>query len=173
MLKKRLFFICLSLLIFFNILSICLLCYNAGKNSFVKQTSALLKQSGKIMVTVLEESTLKPIDNATVCIIETRHYENTNKHGKTNYISVPILPNTNFNMTNQREYGELTILVYKSGYSDYLSFYNMISPGFTNVGIVIKLKPIINKEDTFPTIDVKYPDTSWCEKLIKLYKKNN
>lgn len=173
MLKKRLFIFTLISLFLLNISSACMLIFNAGKNSFSRQTNLQIKQSGKIIVTVLEESTLKPIDNATVCIIETRHYENTNIHGKTNYIIVPILPNTNFNLTNQREYGELTILVYKSGYSDHISFYNMIYPGFINAGIVIKLKPIINQEDISPVIDTKSPDKSWCEKLIKLYKKNN
>jgi len=169
--SQIIFKLALSLLILSNLFSCLTLSFALGKKSALISQTLSNKETGSVQIKVLEESTLKPIDGATVCIVDTRHYENTNKHGKTNLIHVPIRQNPNFNLSLERPYGELTILVYKAGYADYLSFYNMIRPNTTNVGIVVKLKPIINEEDTDPIIDINYPDKLWCENLIKLYKK--
>lgn len=158
-------------LICLNIISSFGIFFTLGKNTSAKKTSAQVKTMGTIKVQVLDDTTSKPIDNATVCVIESRHYENTNKYGYTSYIFVPIVRNTSFDISCERNWGELTLLVYKGGYADNLSFYNEVKPGTTKVGIVIRLRPIINEEDKSPTISVSTPDTSWCNNLINLYKK--
>ena len=173
MLKKLFSFkVFVALLALFNMISCLMLFFFMGKQSQIKQTSIWLKEYTKIQVQVLEETTLKPIDNATVCVVENRHYENTNIHGRTSYITVPIKPNNNFDISYKRNYGEITLLVYKSGYADYLSFYNIVKSEQTKVGIIIKLRPIVNLEDLKPTITMNFPDSDWCENLIKLYKKD-
>lgn len=146
--------------------------YNIGKiSNNSKHIIATAKDSAKIKIHVIEQNTGKPIDGATVCIIETRHYENTNKYGYTNLINVPIIRNTNFDMSHSRNWGELTILVYKNGYSDNITFYTSVIPNSTKVGVVIQLAPIISSEDNSPDISVESPNYSWTKQLIKLYKK--
>lgn len=170
MLNKKSFkvlILILSLMLFFNLL---ILSYSLGaKANRAKPT--LSSATGKIEVTVLEANTNTPIDNATICIIETRTYETTNKYGKSPTIAVPILKNTNFDLSLERGWGEITLLVYKNGYKDNISFYTSIIPGAKRVGIVIHLSPILSLEDTKPTISVEYPSDTWAENLIKLYKK--
>ena len=139
-------------------------------SNLIKPTSANA-QMGKIIVTVLEANTLNPIDNATVCIIETRKYYSTNQKGLTENIIVPILPNDNFNQSLKRNWGEMTILVYKSGYADSINFYTAITNNNTRVGFVVYLTPIINEEDNKPNINVEQPNSTWTQELINLYKK--
>ena len=146
------------------------LCYNAGKKQ-TKQALTTISQSGKIQVKVLEANTFEPIDNATVCIIETRHYETTNKFGKTSFMNVPILRNNNFDISLFRNWGELTILVYKNGYTDNISFYNSIIPNTTRLDFVVYLSPITNAEDLSPNISVEKPNINYVNRLIQLYKK--
>ena len=129
-------------------------------------------QNASMQINVVEESSLKPIDNATVCIVEARHYENTNKYGRTGFISVPIIKANNYSLSNIPDYGTLTILVYKPGYSDNLTFNFRIMPKTISVGLTIRLRPIINSEDLEPTINGICPDQAFCKNLIKLYKKN-
>ena len=126
---------------------------------------------GSFVVTVLEKNTLAPIDNATVCIIETKEYHNTNSHGLTKKISVPIIENANFNNSLKRPYGEITLLAYKAGYSSAISFYNITRPNTTNVGIIFYLSPIINQEDNKLEIITNAPDSAWASELARLYKK--
>ena len=146
------------------------LTYSFGKqkSNFISTTYT---QSGRVQIKVLEANTLTPIDNATVCIIETRHYETTNKYGKTNLITVPILRNNNFDLSLTRNWGELTILVYKNGYSDNISFYNSIIPNTTRIDLIIYLSPITSSSDLSPTISVEEPNNNYIQRLIKLYKK--
>lgn len=128
-------------------------------------------KSGKIVVTVLEAGTLDPIDNATVCIVETRKYYYTSTKGLTPTITVPIIPNPNFDLSFKRNYGELTILVYKRGYADSLNLYTRTTHNTTRVGFIVYLSPIINSDDNTPDINLEPPDQSWSTELIKLYKK--
>ncbi len=158
-------------LAFLNLASLCLLFYRFGTINKIKQTNAQTNQSGKIQIEVIDDMSGKPVDGATICIIETRHYETTNKHGKTEFIDVPIIRNQNFDLSLERPYGEFTILVYKDGYADNLSFYNFIKPETTRIGIKIRLRNIINPDDAEPTITVNSPDITWSKALIKLYKK--
>lgn len=157
----------LSTLVLFNML---FLFYSLGKREILARQT-LSNATGRLSVTVLEDNTNMPIDNATICIIETRTYETTNKYGRSPTISVPILKNANFNLSLERSWGEITLLVYKDGYKDNISFYTSIMPGSSRVGIVIHLSPILSLEDTKPTISVEYPSQTWAESLIKLYKK--
>ena len=135
-------------------------------NQIINTTS-----TAKVIIQVIDEFSNKPIDNATVCILETKHYENTNKHGLTNSIEVPIIRNSNFDLHLKRTWGELTILVYKNGYYDNISFYNNVYPNSTRVGLTIKLREIIYPEENNTIITTELPNKQWCETLIKLYKK--
>ena len=159
---------CFCLIIFLLIIPLLILAFIARP-----QTVSTSKNTefGSIVVTVLEKNTLDPIDNATVCVIETREYYYTSNKGLTKKISVPIIENANFNNSLKRNYGEITLLVYKAGYASAISFYNIIKPNTTNVGVIFYLSPIINEEDNKIEIISNTPDTSWATELEKLYKK--
>ncbi len=126
---------------------------------------------GKIVITVLEKGTNKPIDNAKICLIETHEYFSTNKNGLSDTLQVPILRNENFDNSLKRTWGDITLLVYKPGYSDHISFYEQVPVNQTRLGVVIYLSPIYSETDTAPTITTNTPDKTWINELIKLYKK--
>lgn len=169
--KTNLFNSLIKTLAFLNIVFLLLLIFTFGKKSETNQAFSP-RQTAKIQITVIEEDTLLPINNATVCIIDSRHYENTNKHGKTGFISVPVVPINNYSLSSVPQFGSLSILVYKTGYADNLTLNFPIYPETISVGLVVKMRPIINKEDLSPTISSEKPNMAWCENLIKLYKKN-
>ncbi|MCR5553234.1 MAG: hypothetical protein K6F08_00590 [bacterium] len=138
--------------------------------ALIKQSSATSKV-GTFVVTVLEAGSLNPIDNATVCIVETKKYYQTNNHGSTNKLSAPILNSSPLNNSLVQHWGEITLLVYKPGYADTIVFNTAIFVDKIRIGIVVFLNPIINNEDNKPTIISETPDEVWVKELIKLNKK--
>lgn len=138
---------------------------------YLTKETNITVSTGKIQVEVLEANSNRPIDNATVCVIESRHYESTNKYGKTSLITVPIIKNVNFDLSVERSWGEVTLLVYKNGYADSINFYTAVIPNSTRVGIIIYLWPIIAEEDSRPNVNIDSPNELWIKSLIKLYKK--
>ncbi len=156
-------------LILLNAISLLSLLVFSFKDNAIYASTA--SQSGKIVVQVLESNSNRQIDGATVCVIETRHYENTDKYGKTSMIEVPIIRNSNFDISLERPFGEVTLLVYKNGYADSINFYQSVMPGSTRVGIVIYLTPIISESDNKTEISMEKPNEVWINNLINLYKK--
>lgn len=171
--KTNYFKYLLIILSFANTISICLMifqiCINIKTEPINKTTDA--SSSSRVIIQVIDDFTNQPIEGVTICIIETRHYEITNKYGSTTPIEVPIVTNKNFDLYLKRNWGELTILAYKNGYADNLSLYNLVMPNTTRAGLIIRMREIINSEDNSPTISVNQPSPEWIETLIKLYKK--
>lgn len=130
-----------------------------------------MQSNASIVITVLENGTNKPIDNASVCIIETKSYYSTNNNGVTDKIEIPVIRNQNFDNSLIRNFGEITILAYKPGYSDHIHFYEEVRPSQTKLGIIIKLTPIYSQTDTTPTITCNTPNKYWAEQLINIFKK--
>ena len=170
--KNKFIYIVIPLLII-NVSSLLFLFFQLGKTSSLKSVNNSIdyNSTGNVIVQVIDDFTNEPIEGATVCILETRHYEMTNKYGSTNSIEVPIIKNKNFDLYLKRTWGEITVLVYKNGYADNISFYNLIMPNTTRAGLIIRMKEIINSEDNSPTISLNKPTPEWTETLIKLYKK--
>ena len=125
----------------------------------------------KLAITVLTEDTLSPIDNAQICILETHEYYPTNKNGLSPIIKVPIIQNQNLNNIKNQNWGEITILVYKPGFADNISFYNFVPINQTKLGHIIKLRPIYSENDTSPTITATPPNKDWVNQVINQYKK--
>lgn len=167
--KSKIWAIVFALL---GITNFCLLSLASWTALGYKQTSSdAAAKTGYAQIKVLEAGSLKPIDNATVCIIETKSYCYTDKYGNAPKQAIPIVPNNNYDISLARNWGEFTILVYKPGYCSYISFYNEIYAGSTRVGIVCMLSPIINDNDPRITTNVVTPNEAWVETLIALFKK--
>lgn len=127
------------------------------------------KSYGYIQVKVLDNYTLKPVENATVCVIENRSYNITDKNGNTQKVEVPIFRNSSYDNTLLRSWGEITLLVYKTGYASHISFYNEVYAGTTRVGIVCYLSP--ETTQTSITSSCETPNQSYLEALVLHYKK--
>lgn len=163
--NKYMFAIVLSAVVILNIISAITL----SKGVIAVNNNS--QKNGYATIKVLESNTLDPVLNATVCIVETRDYKTTNKYGYTDKITLPIIPNPNFDISLKRDWGEFTIIVYKPGYSTYVSFYNQVYANTTNVGLVCFLTPIINPTDPPIISNVQSPPQDYITTLVNLYKK--
>ena len=161
--------------IVFTILSVANFCMLAAASwtayNYTQTSSGAATKTGYAQIKVLEAGSLKPVDNATVCIIETKTYSYTDKYGSAPKQAIPIVPNNNYDISLARNWGEFTILVYKPGYSTYISFYNEVYAGATRVGLVCLISPIINDSDPKITTNVVSPNAAWVETLVSLFKK--
>lgn len=129
------------------------------------------KTTGYVQIKVLEANTLKPVSNATVCIIEDNLYTQTNANGDTSKLKLNLLRNTNYDNILLRNWGEFTILIYKQGYATHISFYNEVYAGITRIGIICYLSAIKTSYDKTITTNVNLPNSNYLETLIMHYKK--
>ncbi|MBQ8468644.1 MAG: hypothetical protein IJ542_02690 [Clostridia bacterium] len=127
--------------------------------------------TGYAIIKVLESNTLAPVGNATICIVETKTYYQTDKYGYSSKIEIPIVPNKNFDISLKRNWGDFTLIVYKPGYSTLVSYYNQVLPHTTNAGIVCFLHPIINPSDPSIIVESMSPGSDYTKALVDLYLK--
>lgn len=136
----------------------------------IKATQAgATKTYGYIQIKVLEANSLKPVPNATVCIIENSHYATTDKNGQTQKIQVPVLRNTSYDNILLKNWGEFTLLIYKPGFCTLLNFYNEVYAGVTRIGLVCYLVPQSTNNQI--TTNANIPNSAYLETLIVNYKK--
>lgn len=160
---KQLIAIILTSIILFALLS--------TTNFAAKKANSSSTATGYAIIKVIEEGSLSPINNATICIVETRCYYQTDKYGYSQKIPVPVLTNQNFNISLKRQFGEFTIIVYAPGYTTLVSYYNQVYAGMTNAGIVCKLPLIINSTDPNIISHANKPTEDYSAELVQLYKK--
>lgn len=113
----------------------------------------------------------RPLENATVCIPEVNGYYHTGADGSTVLISVPTLRNTNFDDVHMRSWGEVTLLVYREGYIDFILFYLMVQADKTRIGPNIALYPTATPDDNILHSLIESPENSWAEEIRDKYKK--
>lgn len=152
------------------IILIILNCINIFQIFTGKRASSLGFKNARLVVTVVEAQTGEPIQNATVCVVESRSYYVTNKYGMTKRFEVPILMNTNFDNSAKRYWGEITLLVYKNGYNNHIVFYVRVIENQTRVGKIVELSPIINSESK-TEVSMEEPEDDGIDVLITHYKK--
>lgn len=123
---------------------------------------------GYLKIRVINLITREPITDATVCIVESGQYYTTDKNGYTPTIKAPYLVNHNFDDVLERPWGDITILVYKEGYVDYLVFYIMLQKDTTR-SLTITLHPY--EAGAEPYLLIESPNDEWAKEIIKKYKK--
>lgn len=128
-------------------------------------------KTASLSITVKDAATEEPLENSTVCIIETGGYYKTDKDGKTGVIKVPLLKNTNFDKSSPRPWGEITLLAYKDGYIDFILFYVMVYENQTRNGPNIYLYATDDPETALTHSLVEGPETGWVNDLVRKYKK--
>lgn len=160
--KKHFFAIVFICVLFLEIIMIGLLPLNI-------QRVSSQKNYGYIQVKVLDSYSLKPVTNATVCVIESRYYSTTDDSGNTEKIQVPIYRNSTYDNTLLRSWGEITLLIYKTGYASHISFYNEVYAGVTRVGLVCYLSQ--ETPDIKITSSCETPNQSYLQSLIIHYQK--
>ncbi len=124
---------------------------------------------GDIVVEVLDGTTLKPIEGADVIVVETGGRYKTQADGKTPVIRVPIFEDPVFSDILKKPWGEITLIVHKKGYADYVLFHTQIWESGRRQGPRVLLFETGDGEDARPFVIVEGPQRLWVEELIKKF----
>lgn len=139
--------------------------------AFILLAPVSASQKSALVVTVVDGQSGKPILDATVCIPETGSYYKTDAMGKTVTIPVPLIRNENFDNINKRGFGEVTLLVYKDGYIDFILFYTIIPADRVRYGPVVMLFEAYAADEGAVQHLVEGPPEAWIRELVDKYRK--
>ena len=132
---------------------------------------------GKLTITVMDQSTKKPVSDAKIVIVGADNTYNTNDKGVSPEISLKI------NKDIYKKYGDTllktapsgsaTIIVFKEGYKDYVYFNKSIYPGNSSNNLKIEIsKPVKNDSQKY-VANIESPHDLWVQELIQYCKNVN
>ena len=157
--KRFIFILCLLLfvLIFTNLYTTVIL---------INETN--IKQA-KVRFTVVDIENNNSIYKACVCIPEANVYYYTDNNGNTPLIEIPVIYNSYYDNLCCRDFGEISVIVYKEGYVDFIMLNLVVKENQTRDNI----KLLMYKKDAYSpnyTSIVETPDNDWIQNLIDKYK---
>lgn len=125
---------------------------------------------GYIQPQVVDGFNEKPIEGARIVIPELNKKFITNAEGFTSSIKVPIIEDTHYKNICPKPWGEVTLIVYKEGYMDYVLFHTHIWENQTRQGPKILLFPTPSGERNQPMAIVESPHRLWTTELVEKYR---
>ena len=134
-------------------------------------TSSSTSPNGSAIVSVFDKQDQTPINNATICIIETGEYFTTNKLGAIKF-TLPAKAKNKLSFSNpNKNWQEYTLLIYSNGFYPHVYYGLKIVANNTKTGIVINLEQLSTNSPQTYTQEYEYPNDIWTLQLIKKYKK--
>lgn len=153
------------LLKYFSLVLLCITISNfAILNIYPNESVSSQSHYAYLQLKVVNASTHSPIENATICILNNYSYYQTNKNGSSDTIAIPLVESS-----KENSYYHINLLVYKSGFQDFLYFDLKLVQNQKRADIVIYLDEIIS--EVSPTIFIEPPTEEEISDLIKNYKK--
>lgn len=125
---------------------------------------------GYIQPQVVEGFTEAPIEGAVVIIPELGKKFKTNAQGLTPVIRVPIIEDEHYKDILPKTWGEITLIVYKEGYVDYVLFHTHVWENQSRKGPKILLFPQSRNQTSDPMAIVEGPHRLWVKQLVEKYK---
>jgi hypothetical protein len=129
-----------------------------------------IRHYGYIQPQVLDGFSQQPIEGAAVVIPETGQLFVTSEDGLTALIKVPIQEDAHFSEISPKPWGEVTLIIYKEGYVEYVLFHAHGWENQTRKGPKILLFPKVEGEDQEPFSVVEGPHRLWVRDLIEKYR---
>ncbi len=123
-----------------------------------------------LTVNVLEGYTETPINDASVVVVETGKVYQTDENGLTEKIDVPVIRDKRYDDIMQKQWGEITLIVYKEGFIPYALFYLQVLGGQTREGVKILLFEEGQTESTQPFSIIEGPNRLWVDALVEMYR---
>ncbi len=111
-----------------------------------------------------------PIEGAIVVIPETNESYITDEAGFTPEIKITITPDAHFQRINPKNWGEVTLIVYKEGYIEYVLLHTNVWEGQNRKGPKILLFPKKSKQLDQPMSIVEGPNQLWINSLVEKYR---
>lgn len=126
---------------------------------------------GKILVTVTDKSTKKPVVDAKIVIVGMESTYKTGQDGKSPAINLTV--NRDFykkygsELAQKAPSGCVTVLVSKDGYKDYLVFNKAVYPGYSSNNLNVEMTKLSGKDNEKYTVDYQYPHELWLQELVQ------
>ncbi len=129
-----------------------------------------INPTGSIIVFVEDADTKKPLKDACVAIPETGSIYKTDENGKTNTIRIPIIEDSTYKDILGKPWGEVTLLVYKSGYVECAIFHVSVWENQTRNGPTVLLFPVTAGESNQPFTLTEGPQRLWVDQLLDQFR---
>ncbi len=167
-----------SVLLFSAVLALCLTggAVYFGRNALAQpqedQLAAVFAATptGLLSPIVLDGKTNAPISGAAICIPETGKTYRTDDNGAVGNISVPILRDERYDKMLPKDWGEITLLVYKEGYAPYGLFYLRVRKSQSRTGPTIYLYAQESFSLGTPFTIIENPDDAWAREMLRKYQ---
>lgn len=127
--------------------------------------------TAKIRIKAVDVTSRLPVEGACVCIPEAKIYVYTDQRGCTPLIEVPVIPDDCYDKIHKRNFGLVTVIVYKENYVDYILMNLTVKENEVRQGITVTLFPKGENSPPFTSI-VETPDEIWVKELIEKYRKS-
>jgi len=125
---------------------------------------------GYIQPQVVDGFTEAPIEGAAVVIPELGKKFKTDAQGLTPVIRVPIIEDAHYKEIFPKTWGEITLIVYKEGYIDYVLFHTHVWENQSRKGPKILLFPESRSQSSDPMAIVEAPHRLWVKQLVEKFK---
>ena len=132
-------------------------------------TGPVYTPRGEIVPEVLDGMSLNPIEGAEVVVVETEGRYRTKSDGKTQAIRVPVVEDAHFADILKKPWGEITLIVYKDGYADYVLFHTQVWENQCREGPRILLFKADAQAKEQPFSIVEGPQRLWVMELVEKY----
>jgi len=126
--------------------------------------------TAKFSLVVVEGRTESPIAGAKAVILETGKTYSTNENGETGVIEVPCIRDTRFDEMLPKQWGEVSLIVYKEGFLPYALFYLQVAENETRKGVKILLFENGSTGSAEPFSIIEGPNRAWVDALVKKYQ---
>lgn len=140
-------------------------------NSDVQITNTDEDTEGRIVVTVVDKDTKKPVSDAKITIIGVDNTYKTDDKGLSPDITLKI------NKDIYRKYGgelwkkapsgSVTVLVSKDDYKDYVMFNKAIYPGYSSNRLNVAMEKLSKKDKQKFVTDIEQPHEVWIQELLE------
>ena len=124
---------------------------------------------GEIVPQILDGMSMTPIEGAEVVIVETGGRYRTKADGKTEPLRVPVIEDKRFSDILKKPWGEITLIVHKDGYADYVLFYAQIWENQRREGPRVLLFKADEQAEEHPFSVVEGPQRLWVNALVKKF----
>ena len=120
--------------------------------------------TGSVAFRILDGHTAEPVQNAAVVIPEADKTVFTDANGYTEDIEVTIVEDTRFAIA--KPWGEVSVLIYKDGFSDYALFYAQVQKNVRRDVITVFLYNM----GAQPYALIEGPKDDWVLQMLEHYR---
>jgi hypothetical protein len=146
------------------------LAFTLAPSSSVSVFNTASTDTAKLTLRVLEGYTESPIAGASVVVLETGKTFTTNEEGMTDIIEVPVIRDTRYDAILEKQWGEVSVIIYKDGFVPYALFYLQVLGGQTREGVKILLFEQGSTDTEEPFSIIEGPNRAWVDQLVEMYR---